>query len=1319
MAAVASMAVLPAPSVPSSPHASEPPQQSAQIGPSPMENAIAASWHALEQQRAQRLAVLKQQARPSTMLNWSLAPSKPLELPKLRASATAAANDNLELVQAINALRESIQDKPPSREVAAMGQVASAQAVVTAEAAVHQAHAEAASARELCAKLEAELIVERRSSEAAKAEVSKLRDAIAAADDELTVSDVHTAQITNELRLVHAAAAAAAAERAELQRRIQQRTSEVLDVTEAALRYNTTSSEDHAAAEYTALVARRSVDEAARRGSSGAHAAVGAMRDAYSRLHRHASTRLEALSRALVAAAERELQLRSDVVETGTLLLKTHVALGTAAGGAPRLTAIEARLARLAFEPPPAPPQLEPLEHLEPGVTVSTPALIAPDAPPPAALPLTGSNATGVPAEAGHPKSMAPAGWADGSRAVPDEGAFLRDGSRAAGQQGSRAAAGQQDEGAFLRDLDASLAARTLIGERAAAAIAMHDALITSGGSVLLRAREEDDGYMTGMAVGMDYSAGSAVGESRAYATSDGERARRARARMERTMRRTEAAAREAAVVEMASSRRDVESARSQIEAEAALQERVASVRAEITAERADELSALHGQLAEASAMSTRHTAELARANADVERLQMLRQTDESRHAAAATAAVERDAVHAAEAQRARADVVRLQGELDARTSELRTASERASHDRSDARGGVVAPMRDGGTRAVTSPARVDDAEVNARLARATEAAAAADAAKVEAEARAVAAELRAVTAEAATAQAESAAADAAKAAEAKAAEARALSEEKARQEAKAGSEMAAVLAVRAQARALEAEDCGFAEQLGASMADGATITAGLRRANDALREAHVAAAAEFSEARANTDATGLANARRVEEVSKELSAYKHNASAAASAAARESSGLVAKVEALQTELREAYAKGEKEHTAHVRRVQAEKNDALVRERRATAAAIERAEAAEERAARAEAGGGGGSGVSGAPSAVGGVASAEATTMRSELEESRQAMEAAQRARDALQARLDACEKECDAAKRSLADGVASRQELSARVRDLEKRLQEATQSSAANRSAGPSRSASSAACSLSRSDSKGSPMSMGSRMSAGSRARLLADVAGDGSGELSLSRGEEVTLLQVDEHIHQGWRRAAHKGTTGYLPETFLEEIASPPQLPDAASGAAPSSPRPSLLPPPPPPPPLPAAPLKGGFGYVSSPNRRATLADDPASPASLEDVEELTLEQSPPQPPREAAAAPSTAAAALLAPISAVAAAQSPAEKLPSPHARGDDFYRQRALEIKAQRDKAAAEQQAAERARVLASDSGLGHDDGFSVGSASDDELELPGF
>ena len=125
-------------------------------------------------------------------------------------------------------------------------------------------------------------------------------------------------------------------------------------------------------------------------------------------------------------------------------------------------------------------------------------------------------------------------------------------------------------------------------------------------------------------------------------------------------------------------------------------------------------------------------------------------------------------------------------------------------------------------------------------------------------------------------------------------------------------------------------------------------------------------------------------------------------------------------------------------------------------------------------------------------------------------------------------------------------------------------------------------------------------------------------------------------------------------------------------------------------------------------------------TLAEDDASSPGpdLEDLDEISLDQSPPT-----SSAPKKGALPALPPsIPAAAAASSPAEKMPSPHRRDDDFYRERARDIKAQRDKAIAEQQAAQRAAEAASGGGmLGNmdDDGFSVGSASDGSIDLPGF
>lgn len=57
----------------------------------------------------------------------------------------------------------------------------------------------------------------------------------------------------------------------------------------------------------------------------------------------------------------------------------------------------------------------------------------------------------------------------------------------------------------------------------------------------------------------------------------------------------------------------------------------------------------------------------------------------------------------------------------------------------------------------------------------------------------------------------------------------------------------------------------------------------------------------------------------------------------------------------------------------------------------------------------------------------------------------------------------------------------------------------------------------------------------------------MLADFAGEGAGELTIQQGEEVTLVQAEEAIPDGWLLVSHGGIVGFVPETFVEETGAP----------------------------------------------------------------------------------------------------------------------------------------------------------------------------
>ena len=139
------------------------------------------------------------------------------------------------------------------------------------------------------------------------------------------------------------------AERAEVRRRLDRRARDLHGATDARRRLSdaaTTAARDAARSELRAK-------EAARQ-AAAVRAEATALRTANAELHAQATDRLDAMAVALADVAGRELTYRADLVEAGTLLLQTHVALGTDVAASAKLSAVRDRLSELAFAPPAA-----------------------------------------------------------------------------------------------------------------------------------------------------------------------------------------------------------------------------------------------------------------------------------------------------------------------------------------------------------------------------------------------------------------------------------------------------------------------------------------------------------------------------------------------------------------------------------------------------------------------------------------------------------------------------------------------------------------------------------------------------------------------------------------------------------------------------------------------------------------------------------------------------------------------------------------------------------------------------------------------------
>ena len=457
----------------------------------PLDRALTAGWRALEETRA-RIAEASGGPPPRTLL-----PPRTLDggYVAMREAARAAKEaDKQAIAAAVETLRNDLAKATASTESRSARARSDAEAEAAREAAaeaLRTARQDALLARDEADRAHGELLVAQRSearAQSLRAEEAARREE---AEAELTEQDLYLAQLTNELRLAHDAALAAAAERDTLGRRLAERVhniSEFGDPHRAAV--------DGAAA---AARAARQADERARHEAQRAaaeRATSEALRIAYADLHALASRRLDALAAALADAGSRELTLRREAVDTGTLLLRTHVALQTDLESAPRLLAVRQRLEELAYAPPPTVPDelLRPLEPREPPVPRTIPAIRPdglaggglareawpPEEPPTVAAATTSADASVVAAASAPPAPPAPPSEPSEppATAAPPPAQF-------------------ESEVSFLRKMAASLAEHRLVDERAGAALQLHATMVAAGTSLLRAPSHAHVGFAT------------------------------------------------------------------------------------------------------------------------------------------------------------------------------------------------------------------------------------------------------------------------------------------------------------------------------------------------------------------------------------------------------------------------------------------------------------------------------------------------------------------------------------------------------------------------------------------------------------------------------------------------------------------------------------------------------------------------------------------------------------------------------------------------------------------------------------------------------
>ena len=1247
----------------------------------PLERSIAAGWAALEDQRRTRLTALQTRppARPS--LAWPEPKPRPLTTfsSSLRVSPPPSGedvDDRKALVAAVNDLRESIDatgagagqqaERPLSRTESPAEMVIHAAAA--AQSALRDTLADEKAVRAQMRRDEAELISLRSAFEAGRDERERAVASLADAEEELMAQDLHCAQMTNELRMVHEAAAAAAVERAELRRLLRQRM-EVLadrDEVEASSRSSTPRAVQMAASARQAV--QRSREAAAERDAARAEAAD--LRKEYALLHRLASSQLGDLAKEVVGATSRELKLREQLMEAGTLLISTHVALGTTnAKEAPKLAEIEQRLVQLAFEPLPKAPNLEPLPNETPQV------------------PHSATRAGG--GRRGLPLSTAPEAVALAEEEEAAVAAFAGISPTAPAREGESG-----NEMSFLRSIDANLTGRAYVDERAAAALATHETLVASGTSMLRS-------YPG--ALGTPIGSGAVSGPG-SYARSETERVRRASAREERQKKRV---AQEAAATAVAAMGEEMAAARDEIAAERRrMEESIESVRAaakaevtttlqdEIAVMRDDaarqmaELTEMRTHLTDATATSARLSEELIKERTQVEGVVAERAAEAARLAAEAEAA-RSEAAGGSELVQPRAELDLeldlVTAKLEAVTAELieaRGAAERAYADglaaRSPAKSQAAAGKQSASSSIAASPTRpFSSAPTSASPAKnppstspaAKAALSGAPSPRYPASilppgspaspSRAVAAAAAAVAALGPGAS--PAGDDYLSAYYATSAPEASAEQVEAAVEAAAADDVASVLAVLEASRALEDEDAELSERLAGAMFDGTRAARQLSKASDDLRAAHSSASAEFNLAKASDGASALVAERRAAELSSALGEAERAADEAKAEAAITVAGLEAKVAALQDELSKQFERAEKAEAAAPGAGPPKATSEGSRE-----LDTESRDSDELDAARARVG----------------TLTRQVASLNDELAEAVSDVKAARERGDDLERLSAAGSKREERLRNEMATLERRLEAAEAEVAHVTVKLKEAL-SPPLTEAEVPVPAVAHATVTL---------------KSAHSATRLEIN-------ELRQLKDAPALPLSVPQPHPTPVAAPALTSTKGGAPSRVtLTPVAATPvaATPVAATPVARLAARPALLPT--------ASSSAASGGGDSDLESLEELVDE------VVNLDELPITQPPPLPPESAAAA--VAPAPSVPPISAVLATESPSDKMPSPHRREDDYYMERAREIKAKKDAAAAEASAASFRE--GGGFGVGDDDALSIGSMSDDgELELPGF
>ena len=1243
----------------------------------PLERSIAAGWAALEDQRRTRLTALQTRppARPS--LAWPEPKPRPLTTfpSSLRVSPPPSGedvDDRKALVAAVNDLRESIDatgagagqqaERPLSRTESPAEMVIHAAAA--AQSALRDTLADEKAVRAQMRRDEAELISLRSAFEAGRDERERAVASLADAEEELMAQDLHCAQMTNELRMVHEAAAAAAVERAELRRLLRQRM-EVLadrDEVEASSRSSTPRAVQMAASARQAV--QRSREAAAERDAARAEAAD--LRKEYALLHRLASSQLGDLAKELVGATSREIKLREQVMEAGTLLISTHVALGTTnAKEAPKLAEIEQRLVQLAFEPLPKAPNLEPLPNETPPV------------------PHSATRAGG--GRRGLPLSTAPEAVALAEEEAAAVAAFAGISPTAPAREGESG-----NEMSFLRSVDANLTGRAYVDERAAAALATHETLVASGTSMLRS-------YPG--ALGTPIGSGAVSGPG-SYARSETERVRRASAREERQKKRV---AQEAAATAVAAAKEEMAAAQEEIAAERRRMEKSiesvrAAAKAEVTTTLQDEIAVMRDDaarqmaeltemrthLTDATATSARLSEELTKSRTQVEGVVAERAAEAARLAAEAEAA-RSEAAGGAELVQPRAELDLVTAKLEAVTAELieaRGAAERAYADglaaRSPAKSQAAAGKQSASSSIAASPTRpFSSAPTSASPAKnppstspaAKAALSGAPSPRYPASipppgspaspSRAVAAAAAAVAALGPGAS--PAGDDYLSAYYATSAPEASAEQVEAAVEAAAADDVASVLAVLEASRALEDEDAELSERLAGAMFDGTRAARQLSKASEDLRAAHSSASAEFNLAKASDGASALVAERRAAELSSALGEAERAADEAKAEAAITVAGLEAKVAALQDELSKQFERTEKAEAAvagaGLPKATSEGSRELDTESR---------DSDELDAARARVG----------------TLMRQVASLNDELAEAVSDLKAARERGDDLE-RLGAA-------------GSKREERLRNEMATLERRL-EAAEAEVAH-------------VTVKLKEALSPPLT-GAEVPVPAVAHTTVTLKSAHSAtrlelnELRQLKDAPALPLSVPQPHPTPVAAPALTSTKGGAPSRVtLTPVAATPvaATPVAATPVARLAARPALLPT--------ASSSAASGGGDSDLESLEELVDE------VVNLDELPITQPPPLPPESAAAA--VAPAPSVPPISAVLATESPSDKLPSPHRREDDYYMERAREIKAKKDAAAAEASAASFRE--GGGFSVGDDDALSIGSMSDDgELELPGF